>query len=230
MGASELNDVLVLGSTLGGLIGVWYAWGRKWWAKRVAAKAARADFRENLSRMVSEWPDKFANVELHMASVKSYMVDSDHARAQLATDLQRSSDKLDKRLDGQDSMLDLISAQLWAARRFSVQAEFQCDHAGRNVQVNAAYASMMRVGEIELTGFGWKNRVVEEDRHDYESAAAQAFGEHRKFERTVRFQRGDGTRFRGRVRLEPFPESFEDLVEGRDPLWFGTVTLVEELA
>lgn len=229
MGAAELNDVLVLGSTVGGLVGVWYAWGRKWWAKRVAARAARVDFREKLSRMVSEWQDKLESVERHMASVKSYMADSDHARTQLAADLQRSSAKLHKRLDGQDSMLDLISAQLWAARRFSVQAEFQCDVNGRNVQVNAAYANMMRVGEIELTGFGWKNRVVEEDRHDYEAAAEQAFQEHRKFERTVRFQRGDGTRFRGRVRLEPFPESLEDLVEGRQPLWFGSITLVEEL-
>ena len=230
MGAAEINDVLVLGSTVGGLIALWYGWGKKWWAKRLAAKVAREQFRGQLSRMVSEWHGKLEKVEIHMASVRSYMAESDHARTQLATDMQRSSDRLDKRLDGQDSMLELISAQLWAARRFSVQAEFQCDHTGRNVQVNAAYASMMRVGEIELTGFGWKNRVVEEDRHDYESDAAQAFREHRKFERTVRFQRGDGTRFRGRVRLEPFPESFEDLVEGRDPLWFGTVTLVEELA
>jgi hypothetical protein len=111
----------------------------------------------------------------------------------------------------QDMALDNIQAQLWAARRFSVQAEFQCDHTGRNVQVNAAYASLMRVGEFDLLGYGWKNRVVEEDRRDYEIAAHQAFKEHRKFERTVRFQRGDGTRFRGRVRLEPqfTPEDLE---------------------
>lgn len=230
MDLQSLIDIAIGVATLGSALAAWFKWGRKWWAKHKVKHADRRRFREQLARMVSEWHIKFEKVETHMVSVQAYMAESDHARTQLASDLRLSSDKLHKRLDGQDGVLEGIAAQLWAGRRFSIQAEFQCDVAGRNAQVNAAYANLMRVGEIELVGFGWKNRVVEEDRHDYESAAAQAFHEHRKFERTVRFQRGDGTRFRGRVRLEPFPESVEDLAEGREPLWFGTVTLVEELA
>lgn len=136
---------------------------------------------------------------------------------------------ISEHLERQDGVMDRIAAQIWAAERFDVQAKFQCDHTGRNEQVNAAYAITMRVGEFDLMGFGWKNRVVEEDRREYEAAAAQAFREYRKFERAVRFVRGDGSRFRGLVRIEPYPEDPADLSEGRHPLWFGSVAVVEEL-
>ena len=85
------------------------------------------------------------------------------------------------------------------------------------------------VAEFDLMGFGWKNRVVEDDRTEYDRAAGQAFREHRKFERAVRFVRGDGSRFRGLVRIEPYPEDPADLADGRHPLWFGSVVVVEEL-
>lgn len=136
---------------------------------------------------------------------------------------------LREHLGRQDATLDGIAAQLWGAMRLDPQSLFQCDNAGRNVQVNAAYAKLMRVGEFDLMGFGWKNRLAETGRDDFERAAAQAFREHRKFERTVTFQRGDGTRFRGRVRLEPHPEDPAELQDGRQPLWFGSVTPVEEV-
>lgn len=203
-------------------LGAWVAMKHRALRKRWQA---RKDFHDQIRRMASEWHVRLESIQIHMASVQSHMAETDVNR-EAVTGAFRS---INIRLDGQDTVLDQIAAQLWAARRFSVLAELQCDHTGRNVLVNAAYASLMRVGESELLGYGWKNRVVEEDRHDYEAAAEQAFREHRKFEKTVRFQRGDGTRFRGRVRLEPFPESYDDLSEGRQPLWFGSITLVEEI-
>lgn len=132
-------------------------------------------------------------------------------------------------LQRQDTTLERIAAQLWGQMKLDPQARFQCDHEGRNEQVNAAYAAIMRVGEFDLMGFGWKNRVVEDDRMEYDRAAGQAFREHRKFERAVRFVRGDGSRFRGLVRIEPYPEDPADLADGRHPLWFGSVVVVEEL-
>lgn len=125
--------------------------------------------------------------------------------------------------------LDNITARQWGQMKLDPQARFQCDHSGANEQVNSAYAGTMRVGEFDLMGYGWKNRVVEEDLPEYEAAAAKAFREHRKFERTVRLQRGDGTRFRGLVRIEPYPEDPADLADGRHPMWFGSVVVVEDL-
>lgn len=194
------------------------------WIKRVKPalsnwRRERKARREQYVAMLASWPSV---VEGSTRNTQQFTA--------LSEQIESVRSGVDQRLDMQDMALENIQAQLWAARRFSVQAEFQCDHTGRNVQVNAAYASLMRVGEFDLLGYGWKNRVVESDRRDYENAAAQAFGEHRKFERTVTFQRGDGSRFRGRVRLEPHPEDPADLPEGRQPLWFGSVTMVEEVS
>lgn len=237
MDAGQLNDVLVLAMTLGSLLGVWLKWGRKWWDKAKASRVARQEFRAQLSKMVYEWHDKLAKVEHHMASVKSYMAESDQARSQLANELKQSSDKLDRRLDGQDTMLEAIAAaqaalaaSQWAQMRFDLQARFQCDHTGRNIQVNDAYAKMMRVGERQLLEYDWKNAVVPDDRYHYERDAAQAFREHRRFERTVRFRRGDGTTFLGHVRIEPYPEDPTDLADGHHATWFGSVVVIEEIS
>lgn len=190
-----------------------------WWAiKRKAIDAwrnQRAERRDRFDAMLADFP-QFRD---DMAQLKD---SAGRVTGQIKL--------IDGRLDAQDHMLDRISAQLWGQMKLDPQARFQCDHIGRNEQVNAAYAAIMRVGEFDLMGFGWKNRVVEEDRPEYEKAAAQAFREHRKFEKAVRFRRGDGSTFRGLVRIEPYPEDPADLADGRHPLWFGSVVVVEELA
>lgn len=211
-----------LAATLGTAIGAWLLdrWlGVRsrvvnWWRSVKARKSGT-------EAMVASWPTALKFIE----EAKTREDAAEAREARLTGEFQAIRGHLSR----QDSALEHIAAQLWGALRFDVQAKFQCDTTGRNVQVNAAYASLMRVGEFELMGYGWKNRVLDEDRRDYEQQAGQAFREHRKFERTVRFQRGDGTVFRGRVRLEPHPEDPQDLAEGRDPLWFGSVTLVEEI-
>lgn len=135
---------------------------------------------------------------------------------------------LREHLARQDSALENIAAQLWGAMKLDPQARFQCDNTGRNIQVNAAYAQMMRVGEFDLLGYGWKNRLPDSGRAEYEQASAQAFKEHRRFERAVVFCRGDGSRFRAVVRIEPYPEDPADLKSGT-ARWFGSVTYVEEV-
>ena len=211
-----------IAAVLGTAIGAWLLdrWlgvrkGVANWYRSVKARKSQSE------AMVASWPTALEYIS--QAEIR------DKAAAEREARVTGEFQAFREHLSRQDAMLDHISAQLWSARRFSMQAEFQCDHTGRNVQVNAAYAAMMRVGEFDLHGYGWKNRVAEEDRREYEAAAAQAFREHRKFERTVQFQRGDGTRFRGRVRLEPYPEDPADLADGREPLWFGIVTFVEEM-
>lgn len=189
-----------------------------WWAiKRKALSAwreQRTERRDRFDAMLADFP-RFRD---DMAELKN-------STGKVTGQIKR----IEGRLDSQDHVLERISAQLWGQMKLDPQARFQCDHTGRNEQVNAAYAAVMRVGEFDLMGFGWKNRVVEEDRPEYERAATQAFMEHRKFERAVRFVRGDGSRFRGLVRIEPYPEDPADLADGRHPLWFGSVVVVEEV-
>lgn len=210
--------VVVLGTAFGGWLldrwlGIRAAIGNWWRSVRSRKSMTEA--------MVTSWPTM-----LEFISKAQTRDDTTAARdLRLTTEIQGFREHLGR----QDHALDNISAQLWSVKRFSVQAEFQCDHTGRNVLVNAAHVSLMRVTDRDLLDYNWKNRVVEEDRRDYEAFQRQAFKEHRKFERTVRFQRGDGTCFRGRVRLEPYPEDPADLAQGREALWFGIVTVVEEL-
>lgn len=193
----------------------------------VKRRAIRDRFRKRKQRasamdaMLDSWPTALE----FMAGAKQREDAAQTREVRVTTEFQAIREHLNR----QDTALDHIAAQLWGAMKLDPQARFVCDATGRNTQVNAAYAAVMRVGEFDLLGFGWKNRVVDGDRRDYEAQAAQAFREHRKFERTVRFQRGDGTRFLGRVRLEPYPEDPSDLAQGRSALWFGSVTVVEEL-
>ena len=209
----------VLGTAIGAwLLDRWLGVRRKFgnWSQSVKSRKRATE------AMVSSWPTALAFISEAKNREEAAEAREVRVTGQFAT--------IREHLERQDKTLDNIAAQLWGAMKLDPQARFVCSHDGKNTQVNSAYAAVMRVGEFDLLGYGWKNRLLESDRHDYESAAAQAFREHRKFERTVRFQRGDGTRFRGRVRLEPYPEDPDDLMEGREALWFGSVTVVEEIA
>lgn len=201
-----------------GLLGTWAA--VKWrsvrdWFRSVKARKAATE------AMVTSWPTALRFIEGAEAREEKTAAREVRVTAEFAA--------IRGHLERQDSALERISAQLWGQMKLDPQARFQCDHAGRNEQVNAAYAAIMRVGEFDLMGYGWKNRVFDPDRREYEALAAQAFREHRKFERAVRFVRGDGTMFRGLVRIEPYPEDPADLADGRHPLWFGSVVVVEEI-
>ena len=180
----------------------------------------RRQRRESQDAMLDSWPTVFQFVG--EAKVRE---DKNAARDVRVT---AEFTALREHLGRQDATLDGISAQLWGAMKLDPQARFQCDHTGRNLQVNAAYAQMMRVGEFNLLGYGWKNRLAETGRAEYEQAAAQAFKEHRRFERAVVFCRGDSTCFRAVVRIEPYPEDPADLKSG-NARWFGSVTYVEEV-
>ena len=211
MGAGELNDFLVLGTSLAAIGGAWLKWGRKRLARW---RTARAERRDRFDAMLSDFPafrDQITEVRDNSSRVQGQLRG------------------FDRRMSAQDKMLEHIAAAQWAAMRFDLQARFQCDHTGRNQQVNDAYAKMMRLGERALLEYDWKNTVFEEDRPQYERDVEQAFREHRRFERTVRFKRGDGTKFLGHVRIEPYPEDPEDLLEGRQATWFGNVIVVEEI-
>src|SRR5574343_1030653 len=205
MEAGEINDVLVLGTSLAAIGGAWLKWGRKRWSRW---RTDRAERRDRFDAMLSEFPafrDQITEVRDNSSRVQGQLRG------------------FDKRMSAQDKMLEHIAAAQWAAMRFDLQARFQCDPTGRNIQVNDAYAKMMRVGERALLEYDWKNCLAEVDRPAYEVDVAQAFRAHRRFERTVRFKRGDGTKFLGHVRIEPYPEDPQDLTEGRHATWFGSV-------
>lgn len=248
MGAGDLNDILMLAITASGIVFTWWRWGRKWVSGMRARAEERARARERMAKMVNDWHPTIESINTHMAVVRTYMADGDHVRSKIAADLERTSTKLSadiaantarlyQRLDGQDDALagladvqDKIAAELWASARFDVQARFRCDHEGRNVFTNYSYSQLLRCDEKHLHGNGWKNYIVPEDLADYERDATEALRDHRRFERNVRFRRGDGTKFLGHVRCEPHPENFDDVAVGRYATWFGSVTPLEELS
>lgn len=212
MSAGEWNDVLVLALTVCGIVGAWIRWGQKRWD---AWHGARKERRERFDLMLGDY-------QSFREEVSSIRESSTRHTGQMRL--------MDDRLTNQDKMLDGIAANQWAAMRFDMQPRFQCDHKGCNQQVSDSYAKLMRCGERDLLEYDWKNFILEEDRAQYERDAAQAFREHRRFERTVRFRRSDGSEFLGRVRIEPYPEDPGDITEGNHAVWFGSIILVEELA
>ena len=185
------------------------------WCRSVKARKSMTE------AMVASWP-----TALDFISKAQLRDDAATAReVRITTEMQSIREHLTR----QDATLDHIAAQIWGQIKLDPQARFVCDARGRNMQVSSAYAGLLRCSEPELRDYGWKNRIADEDRREYEAAALQAMREHRRFERTVTLVRGDGSRFRGRVRVEPYPESLDDLAEGREALWFGAITLVEDL-
>lgn len=172
-------------------------------------------------------------IRTHMPVLVDFVTSSREREAkatQRETRITTQMQAFGEHLSRQDDKLDSIAAQLWASARFDVQARFRCDHNGRNLSVNDAYAKLMRVSEFELGELRWKSRLDEQDAERYLTSVQRCFREHRRFEGQAIFRRGDSTRFRAHVRIEPYPEDADDLDDGKHPTWFGSILLLEELS
>lgn len=187
------------------------AWRLKLWKKLKACMARRKANRTAIEQFAQSWPDVSKSI-------------ADGAR--ITQQFQTLSADLNKRLDSQDNALHAIRAMQWGHLKLDPQARFICDNTGRNINVNPAFAKLLRVGEHNLLGFGYKNQIAQEAVREYVQKWEQASKEHRPFEDTVIFVRGDYTKFLGHVRLVPYPEDADD---GPASHWFGLVTLVKEL-
>lgn len=204
---------------IGGSIATWFV-GR--WAlgtKRVAEwRRKRRAFKESREAMFQTWP----TVHRSFQDLSAQFAESAKDRSRITSEFKA----LNSRLDQQDENLAHIRAMQWGQMKLEPQARFVCETDGRNILVNTAYAKLLRVGEHELLGFGYKNRIAPEDEADYIARWERAAKEHRSFEDTITFIRGDGSRFAGHVRLEPYPD---DPRIGPATHWFGVITLVKEL-
>lgn len=218
MTAAELNDYATLIGTLAGLIGLFWVWRgkvlqrlRDWWRSLKARKSAS-------EAMVNSWP-----TALEFISGAQVREEKSTAReGRMTAEFKCLREHLEK----QDGKLDSIIAHQWGAMKLDPQARFICDSLGRNNEVNTAYATLLRVGEASLKGFGYKNYIDPAQLGKYMATVLAVFTEHRRYEGTVVMVRGDGTRFLAHVRLEPYPE---DPTIGAASHWFGAVTMVEEL-
>lgn len=195
------------------VVGRW-AWGNRrlkdWRRKRRALAESR-------EAMLQTWP----GVQKSLDDLGANFAEAAKDRTRITHEFQA----LNNRLDKQDATLATITAMQWGQMALDPQMRFVCTNDGRNELVNSAYAKELRVGEDELLGFGYKNRIVPEDEGAYIAKWERAAREHRPFEDTIRFIRGDGTRFVGHVRLEPYPR---DARVAPATHWFGVVTKVKE--
>lgn len=164
---------------------------------------------------------------VRFVSTSNERADKAQAReTRITTELQGFREHLNR----QDEVLDNIVAQLWAQARFDNNGRFRCDHNGRNLSVNEAFAKMLQVSEFELGDFRWKNCLDDAHSARYLSDVTRCFAEHRRYNGQAIFKRPNGTRVRCQVRIEPHPEDAADLGEGKFPTWFGYVMFLEELA
>ncbi len=184
----------------------------EWRRKRQAIAASR-------EAMFQTWP----TVQKSLDDLGAQFKDAGVERGRIT----REFAALNERLDKQDVALAQIKAMQWGQMALDPQMRFVCTSDGRNELVNSAYAKELRVGEDELLGYGYKNRIAPEDEGPYIAKWERAAREHRPFEDTVTFIRGDGSRFVGHVRLEPYPR---DIRIGPATHWFGVVTKVKEAA
>ncbi len=208
----------ILGA-IGAMVGTYIT--TKWalGTKRVAEwRRKRKAFHDARESMFQSWPSALRE----MQDIGAKFSEASQAQARIT----REFAALNTRLDQQDENLAHIRAMQWGQMKLEPQARFVCTTDGRNILVNTAYAKLLQVGEHELLGFGYKNRIAPEDEADYIARWERAAKEHRPFEDTITFIRGDGTRFAGHVRLEPYPD---DPRIGPAPHWFGVVTKVKDV-
>lgn len=225
---SALDIVMEWGipATLTGL-GAWIAVKRDAirarWKRRQARRTALDDFIEQ------QMPEL-----VRFVSTSNERADKAQAReTRITTELQGFREHLSR----QDGVLaeivsrqEDVQAQMWAQARFDNNGRFRCDHTGRNISVNEAFAKMLHVSEFELGDFRWKNCLDDAHSARYLSDVARCFAEHRRYNGQAIFKRPNGTRIRCQVRIEPHPEDAADLGEGKFPTWFGYVMFMEELA
>lgn len=183
-----------------------------WWRSVKARKSAT-------EAMVDSWPSIVEGMGRYTEQFKAL----NDGLGALSVQIKTGHAGFDGRLDKQDQSLATILANTWAEMRLSPLARFVCDNDGKNLDVNPAYADMLRTDERQLQGFGYKNFFREPEFHAAFSMAAR---EHRIFDETTTVTRGDGTRFIARVAVRPFPD---DPSKGDPWRWYGVVTMVEEL-
>lgn len=222
MTAAELNDYLVLALSAATLAGVLIAWRKRQFARFRNWMRSVKSRKKSTEAMVASWPTIFEFVK--DASNRDDKAASRESR--VTAEFAGLREHLERQDKDFGAKLDSIIAHQWGAMKLDPQARFICDSDGKNNEVNTAYATLLRVGESSLKGFGYKNYLDPANSDKYLRAVMQAFGEHRRFEGTVGMIRGDGTKFLAHVRLEPYPE---DPSMGSASHWFGAVTMVEEL-
>lgn len=110
-----------------------------WWRSIKARKAAT-------EAMVLSWP---SIVEGMGRYTEQFTAISDSIGT-LGIQITTGHKNFDDRLDKQDHSLATILANTWAEMRLSPLARFVCDNEGRNLDVNPAYAEMMRTDERQL--------------------------------------------------------------------------------
>lgn len=215
----DANDVIVLAMSVGGLLTAIWAWRGKVlqrirnWRRTIKARKAATE------AMVVSWPTVVEGMSRYTEQFKAL---GDGLGA-LGVQIKTGHAGFDARLDKQDQSLATILANTWAEMRLSPLARFVCDNEGRNLDVNPAYAEMMRTDEKQLQDYGYKNFFREPA---YHAAFELAAKEHRYFDEKTRVTRGDGTSFIGRVTIRPFPD---DPSKGDPWRWYGVLSVAEEL-
>ena len=124
-----------------------------------------------------------------------------------------------KTLDEQNRVLSNISAMIHGEMELDPTPRFICDSAGRNLNVNTAYARLVGCGRDELMGFGYQRFIPSNINPGYVAEFDSAAKQHRSFERSLRILRPDGTEVLTNVRIVPHPEN-----EPPAHYWVGVVT------
>ena len=201
----DMNDILTLGITASGIAGTWWLWGRKWYVKRKQEREAIVFAAMSVPKMVEEQ-------EKQSRSLESLQGRDAGITAQFAA--------LHGRLDTQDASLDEIKLRIAGAWDSDPVAQFVCDNDGKNVDVNQAYADLVGVDKRRLTGWGFKNFVVDAD-DGYIEEWLSCVRDHRIFEREAKMRNAAGAQFSALVRAWPQPE------QPPARAWHGYITVTE---
>ena len=204
MGAAEINDVLVLGITVAGLIGAWLKWGRRWWVKWRAPYRERAEQRNAMYARFGGVADTVDEMKDGVGRLTGQM------RAATTT------------LGEHGKMLGTLRARSQSVYEASMNAEFECDPDGRWTSVNDKCAELLRVNDKgELLGFRFRSFIPADELQSFIARCRAAADDHRKFEDEITMRCADGELLRVRIHMIPHPPE-----AGPATHWTGVIKLV----
>lgn len=207
MTAGEANELLALAVTLAGLLAGWWAWGRAWWARKVAPFRERRELRDAMYSRFGEVADTVGRL--------------DGAVGRLTCEMRT----VNNTLGDHGKMLGTLRARSQSVYEASPNAEFECDPHGRWTSVNDKCAELLGVNDkSELLGYRFRSFIPADELQPFLARCQAAADDHRKFEDEITMRRAGGGLVRVRIHMIPHPPE-----AGPATHWTGVVTLVREL-
>lgn len=115
-----------------------------------------------------------------------------------------------------------------ALRQDGPMGIFQCKINGQNIDVNRTYCRLLGCTREELLGFGWKNFLHEDGKHEYDEEWKDAFLDGREINFPTKLKSNNGKVIEAEIRAYPITDISGEVVQYLGILTPTNISLVQK--